>query len=156
MKYLNKKIVIYAIIILALLVAYLVLANWPIHTKKLDNIKNSQNVSVDDINNDNWQEITIFSIDGKLLNTEIYTLKNGKLLPIVFKNEDKEVEIWSEKRPEFIDLNNDGKKEIVITHFLAGEILTETIIVKEYFRWNGECYEKYNEEKNIEDSGFQG
>lgn len=155
MKYLNKKIVIHIVIILVLLAIYLLLTRWPA-PKNFDNIKNSQNVSVDDINNDNWQEITIFSIDGKLLNTEIYTLKNGKLFTIIFKDGDKEVKIWSEKRPEFIDLNNDGKNEIVITHFLAGKTLTETVIIKEFFRWNGEYYEKYNEEKNIEDSGFQG
>lgn len=119
-------------------------------------IASSTNIMVRDINQDHFKEIIISDVTEKLLETKVYTFRDKKLFSLVFKDGDKEVEIWSEKEPEFIDISRDGTDEVIITHFLKGKVLTEAVIVKEYFRWNGEYYEKYNEEINTEDSGFQG
>ena len=109
-----------------------------------------ENITIDDINDDNFIEILIFYTSGKLLGTEIYQYKEKKINSISFYSGGKKIKIWSQKRPEFIDLDGDNIKEIIVTHFLRGEVLDEVEILKEFFKWNGYYYEKYDEKREKE------
>jgi len=111
---------------------------------------NLEDTMIDDINNDGFIEISVFYTSGKLLGNEIYQYKEKKINFIPFRSDGKEVKIWSQEKPEFIDLDGDNVDEIIVTNFLLGEALDETVVLKEFFRWNGGYYEKYNEEKTKE------
>jgi len=109
-----------------------------------------EDTTVDDINNDGFIEISVFYTSGKLLGIEIYQYKEKKINFIPFRSGGKEVKIWSQEKPEFIDLDDDNVKEIIVTNFLRGEVLDEIEVLKEFFKWNGNYYGKYNEERTKE------
>lgn len=114
------------------------------------------NLKFEDINQDKNEELIIQSISGQLATIQIFQYIKGNILPIEFFDQDKKSIIWSNSLPSIVDLDSDGLKEIVFTHILQGEIPTETIEIKDFYRLSSDKYQKYKQEKNILGSNFSG
>jgi len=109
-----------------------------------------------DLNNDDRSELVVYLLSGKLLTIQVFSYDRSELSEYIFKDKGKKINIWSSQKPIIEDLDSDKIFEIITVHTLRGERLSETVTLKKYFRWNGEFYEKYDEEKIVEDNEFQG
>lgn len=113
-------------------------------------------IRFEDINNNGNLDLIIYSTSGQLVTVQVFQYLQNKIFPVPFQENSKDTLIWASTLPDFIDLNNDGKKEIIFTHILIGEKPTEKVEVKDFYRLSGENYEKYKEEKKVIGNNFAG